>query len=246
MVEGKHTIRFGVDFQRIRVQTLQPPTGRGSYRYTGAFTQIPGHSSNSGFDVADLIQDQMQSASITSTVTVHNQRWYRAGYVEDDWRALPKLTWNLGLRYEYFQPLEELNDNQANFVANWSNKTATFYLANSKKALALPAPLLADFAANKVTVVYTGNRTFIDTQKDDFSPRVGFAYQVNSGLVALFLRLEGGGNMFACCITDAESTSCTYLCNCRLNGEGPIAVPALDPKIGRIYGTTKMFLDRCI
>lgn len=190
-VKGKHTIRFGINFQRIRVQTLQPPTGRGRYTYTGAFTQIPGHSSNTGFDVADLIQDQMASANITSTVTVHNQRWYRSGYVQDDWRISPKLTLNLGLRYEYFQPLEELNDNQANFVANWANNTATFYLANSKTNQILPAPLLASFAANHVTVAYTGNRSLIDAQKSDFSPRVGFAYQINSGLV-----VHGGFGMF--------------------------------------------------
>lgn len=190
-VLGKNTLRFGVNFQRILFQALQPPAPRGEYIYTGNFTQIPGQSGSTGYDLADFIQDQMESGEISTSNIVHNQRWYRAAYVQDDWRLSKQLTLNLGLRYEYFQPLEEVSDDQANFVANYSNDSATYYMPRSKQSLTLPSPLLADFAANDVTVAYTGNRSLINAPKGDFAPRVGFAYQVRNDLV-----VHGGFGLF--------------------------------------------------
>jgi len=188
---GKHTLRAGVNFERLRVQTLQPVASRGQYNFTGKYTQIPGSSGTTGYDVADMIQDQMESAAISNLVTVHNQRWYRAGYAQDDWRIAPKLTLNIGLRYEYFQPQEEMNDNQANFAADFKNDTATFYLPSSKRNVTLPSPLLADFAADNVKVAYTNNRSLLNAQKGNFAPRIGFAYQAKDGLV-----VHGGFGLF--------------------------------------------------
>jgi hypothetical protein len=72
----RHSFKAGVNFQRIHVQTLQPITSRGTYNFTGKFTQIPGNSSNTGFAAADFLADQMESASLSNLSTVHNQRWY--------------------------------------------------------------------------------------------------------------------------------------------------------------------------
>lgn len=188
---GRHTVRLGVNFQRLRVQTLQPVASRGQYNYTGKYTQIPGSSSTTGFDVADFIQDQMESAAISNLVTVHNQRWYRSGYVQDDWRLNQKLTLNMGLRYEYFQPQEETSDNQANFDADYSNHSAVFYLPDSKRNLTLPSALKADFTADNVSVAYTSNRALINAQKTNLSPRFGFSYQAPVGLV-----VHGGFGIF--------------------------------------------------
>lgn len=174
-----HTLKVGVNFQRIRVQTLQPSTARGTYNFTGKYTQIPGSSSSTGFGVADMMTDEMESASLANISTVRNQRWYRSAYFQDDWQALPKLTLNLGIRWEYFQPVEELNGRQANFLVDFDNNTAQFLLPNQARQYTLPTALLTELAANNVPVVYTSNKSLANAQNLNFSPRFGFSYAAN-------------------------------------------------------------------
>ncbi|RXH54374.1 TonB-dependent receptor [Granulicella sibirica] len=190
-VIGKHTLKVGVNFQRIRVQTLQPTASRGGFNYTGKYTQIPGESSTTGFGAADMITDQMESASISNSSTVRNQRWYRSAYVQDDWQPMPKLTLNLGLRWEYFQPVEELNSRQANFLVDFANNSAQFLLPNGAKQYTLPTALLTELAANNVPVVYTSNNSLANAQKVNFSPRFGFSYEVGPKTV-----VRGGFGIF--------------------------------------------------
>lgn len=186
-----HLFKMGVNFQRIRVQTLQPTTPRGTYNFTGKFTQVPGQSSSTGFGVADMLANQMDTASISNISTVHNQRWYRSAYFQDDWQALPKLTLNLGLRWEYFQPVEELDGRQANFLVDYSSNTAQFLLPNKARQYTLPAALLSALAANHVPVVYTGNSSLANAQNLNFSPRFGFSYSATDKTV-----VRGGFGIF--------------------------------------------------
>ncbi|MDE1178664.1 MAG: carboxypeptidase regulatory-like domain-containing protein [Edaphobacter sp.] len=187
----RHTLKMGVNFQRIRVQTLQPTTPRGTFNFTGKYTQVPGESSTTGFGAADMLADQMESASISNSSTVRNQRWYRSAYFQDDWQAMPKLTLNLGMRWEYFQPVEELNGRQANFLVDYNTNTAQFLLPNAAKQYTLPTSLLNSLATNNVPVVYTSNNSLANAQKMNFSPRFGFSYAVNDKTV-----VRGGFGLF--------------------------------------------------
>jgi hypothetical protein len=186
-----HTLKVGVNFQRIRVQTLQPSTPRGTYNFTGKYTQVPGSSSTTGFGIADMVANQMDNSSISNISTVHNQRWYRSAYFQDDWQVMPKLTLNLGIRWENFQPAEELDGRQANFVVDYNTNTAQFLLPNRAQQYTLPASLRTALAANNVPVVYTGNNSLANSQKLNFSPRFGFSYAANDKTV-----VRGGFGIF--------------------------------------------------
>ncbi|MFL6333488.1 MAG: TonB-dependent receptor [Pyrinomonadaceae bacterium] len=74
-----------------------------------------------------------------------------AFFVQDDWKATPTLTLNLGLRYDIFTAPTERFDQQANF--NPANRTITVAGEN--------AP---------------GGRDLAETDKNNFAPRIGFAY----------------------------------------------------------------------
>ncbi|MDT7814771.1 MAG: hypothetical protein QOJ42_4687 [Acidobacteriaceae bacterium] len=227
----RHTLKAGVNFQRIRVQTLQPTTPRGTYNFTGKYTQIPAQSASTGFGAADFIANQMDNASLSNISTVHNQRWYRSAYFQDDWQAMSKLTLNMGLRWEYFQPQEELDGRQANFLIDYGTNTAQYLLPEQARQYPLPSSLTTALAANNVPVVYTANKSLASAQKLNFSPRFGFAYSatektvVRGGFGIFFGGIEAvgffpnlGANPPFLFTSNIPSGSCTAAGACPTNG----------------------------
>ena len=200
-VAGHHTLKAGVNFQRSRFYTLAPTAPRGAYSFTGQFTGIPGQSFT-GFGVADFLADQIATAQISNLAGVDQYRWTRAAYFEDDWKTLPRLTLNLGLRYEFVTPPIERHDRQAAFEITGPIGPGTgagvFHLPSSQQSTPLPASFLDLLAKDNVTVSYSNNRALVDPQYTNFGPRIGLAYTLNNRLV-----LRGGYGIF---FGGAEST----------------------------------------
>ncbi|HEY1743249.1 MAG TPA: carboxypeptidase regulatory-like domain-containing protein, partial [Granulicella sp.] len=188
---GKHSLKVGFNLQRIRIQTLQIPQARGYYKFDGKYTEDQANQANSGFGGADFLLNEMDTASVSNFSLVHDQRWYRSAYFQDDWRVSSSLTLNLGLRYDYFQPFVELNGRQANFLIDYDNNTATYLLPNTAKQYTLPTAFLNELAANNVPVAYDNNPALTDAQKTNFGPRFGFAYSATDKLV-----VRGGYGIF--------------------------------------------------
>jgi len=114
-VTGKHTIRFGLNFQHIRFSTTQPAQPRGSYGFSGKFTAVAGGPSigganYTGYGVADFLTDNMNTAAVSNIFTTDDKRWVRAGYFQDDWNVSRKLTLNLGVRYMRRGPWHEASN----------------------------------------------------------------------------------------------------------------------------------------
>jgi hypothetical protein len=79
-------------------------------------------------------------------------------YVQDDWRASSRLTLNLGIRYEYSTPYWEKD----NILTNFDPATNTMVFAQDGS--------IAD-------------RALINPDRNNFGPRLGFAYTVTTGTV---------------------------------------------------------------
>ncbi len=188
---GNHSIRSGVSVQRIRFTTLQPPGGHGDYDYSGAYTSaytIP----NTGFGVADFLENDQGSASLTSLNEVDDTRWDRAAYIEDDWKVTPRLTINIGLRAENQSPYYERHDNQANFYPTagitynpatgqqgQSSSAGVYVLPDKSQNTPLPAAFLAALTEDNISVKYTSNRYLIDYPLINWGPRFGISYKLD-------------------------------------------------------------------
>ncbi|MGB6133498.1 MAG: TonB-dependent receptor [Acidobacteriaceae bacterium] len=192
---GTHSVKFGVNFQHIRFFGLQPPDGIGSQSYSGTYTGDPSQPTIvTGSGVADFLLDDMNSSSLNTVTPTTNLHWYEAAYAQDDWRLTPRLTLNLGLRWEYTQPMEALNNMQANFIGNYVNNnqgTGTYLIPESEKGFPVAPVFLQTLANDHITVQYTSNTFLVNTYKNNFAPRLGVAFSVTPRTV-----LRAGAGLF--------------------------------------------------
>jgi hypothetical protein len=139
--------------------------------------------------------DQVQASNINKT---YDEKKYFAAYFQDDYKITPTFTLNIGLRYDWFGPLLETNGGQANFIPGPNPFSGPAYLLDAtgkdNRQLSSTAnnpalnghgflDLLAkDGIALEETNKYGQGLT--QTQKTNFAPRIGFAYQASQKLVA--------------------------------------------------------------
>jgi hypothetical protein len=209
-IVGPHSLKMGIEFQNVKFSTLQPANGKGNFDFSD-YTDIPNLSNNSTGRAQFLLvpqattvpggvsfvggADQVQATNINKT---YDEKKYFAAYFQDDWKITPKLTLNLGLRYDWFGPLLETNGGQANFIpgANPFSGPAFLLPATGKDNRQLSSTannpslngkgfidlLAKDGIALEETNKYGQGLT--QTQKTNFAPRIGFAYQASDRLVA--------------------------------------------------------------
>ena len=115
LVRGRHVLKFGAEFIHFQLNYLQSNLARGSYTYTGVFTSVDGSGVGTGDPFADFLLGDPQNTERTagSGQAYLRQNDY-AAYAQDDWRILPNLTLNFGLRYEYAAPYTEARNNLLN------------------------------------------------------------------------------------------------------------------------------------
>ena len=193
-VLGNHSLKAGVDIQRIRFSTSQPTQPRGTYNFNGTYTGQH-NTPNTGFGVADFLVNDMNSAALSNTFTSDDVRFNRAGYAQDDWKVSPRMTVNYGARYDYSTPYLERHDHQAAFIPTSAPiaraATGIYAIPKSQQNVVIPAHFLQLLAEDNITVQYTNNRYLVQPQKTNFAPRMGFAYKATDKAV-----IHGGYGIF--------------------------------------------------
>jgi len=171
---GKHNWRFGGDYRRILQGFRSARNAEGSFVFTGFATAQyqPGSTQavgGTGSDFADFLLGLPQQTSLQSGT---NSYEFRANsfdlYAQDDWRILPNLSLNLGLRYEYTGPFTETQNQIANLDVSYSPASISGFLV-------LPGQ----------TGPYSGTfpNSLVRPDRNDFAPRVGLAYKLGKQTV---------------------------------------------------------------
>lgn len=207
-IYGKHTFKMGLEWQHVKFSTLQPPWSHGEFDYNGNYTEIPnGDQGNTGraaflltpvvakpgVGTVDYLGGSTNIYASNISLTDNGKNYYGA-YFNDDWKVAPKLTVNLGLRWDFFGLVYEHHGAQANFVPGGAPTGAPMYIL---PAGTNPATLSSSFtnllAADGITLAITNKygKGLGNSQKSNFAPRVGFAYQATPKFV-----VRGGFGMF--------------------------------------------------
>ena len=169
----------GLSFQSVRSHTLEPPSSHPAYTYNGSLTAKPGIA-NTGSGLADFMTNNMSGGSIGPSGIFNNAQDNISAYAQDDWRLTQKLTLNLGVRYDHFQPYKEMAWRMANFYATSAaigTGTGVYALpAQTQGKLAINPKFLALLAKDHIDLVYDSNPRLTEAQDLNFAPRIGFAY----------------------------------------------------------------------
>jgi hypothetical protein len=163
-VRGLHNLTFGGDYRRQQFNPLTDNNGRGTYTFNGSATSLlvngvaqPG----TGYDLADFLL----GFPTTSSIRFGNpDKYFRSSgydvFVNDAWRISPRLTLNLGARWDYTTPITELYNRLVNL--------------SIAPGFAAVAPVLPGQAG-----AYSGTLpdSLIFPDRNNFSPRIGFAWR---------------------------------------------------------------------
>lgn len=165
-VQGRHSMKFGVDVRINFVNYGQLGTPSGNFDFTRAYTQGPDPRTpgNTGVGYASFLLG-FGTGNITHQIRPANANRYLAWYVQDDFKATSKLTVNLGWRWDF----------ESGVTERYDRLTAIDPLAKNPLADRAGMDLkgVALFAGGTL-----GRRSIRPTVFSQWNPRVGIAYQL--------------------------------------------------------------------
>lgn len=197
-IVGNHTLKYGYDFRRLRERFSTGGNSAGRFLFDGTYTMQASNSGTTqrdlaGRDIAAFLLGVPASGSIDNPTEYDTSSVYNALFFHDDFRFTPKLTINLGFRYEFESGVREA---QGRIVTDFDRTVAS--------------PIRAAAIANYNAIVPAGvsRATFENlsggllfangsgdanqaTDKNNIQPRVGFSYAIDDKTV-----IRGGFGIF--------------------------------------------------
>jgi outer membrane receptor protein involved in Fe transport len=164
--KGRHSVKAGANLAHIRFDDGQAPSNLfGAVTFSNRFT---------GHPYADFLLGLPTTSSRGfGFITQELRRWTYDFFVTDTFKVTPKLTLNLGARYELHPYWREINGRQATF------DPASGRIVVPDGALSLVSPLLPRGYVDVVEASAAGypSRNLVNTDKNNFAPRLGVAWR---------------------------------------------------------------------
>ncbi len=175
-VKGKHSMKFGYEYEHIWMAVQDSNPLYGSFTYAGGYSACPATAgalcanSKAAPDTywADFLFGTTNNYALATYFIAHLRQTMDNAYAQDDWKVLPRLTLNLGLRWEYGSPYSE----QHNFLSNFDPATQT--------VLTLTPNFVPTSSVTPVSAGGVYGHTLVNPDLADWGPRLGFAYALDS------------------------------------------------------------------
>ncbi len=192
----KHTFKFGADFKRIsdHDENVYGNYRSGWYVFDGSSDIVDGNNGvpdpntgligHTGEPVASFLLGNPDYTNVSSTNNpIMNGLGYSyAFYAQDDWKITPRLTLNLGLRYELHPPVRDTGYNTATFDGDYAaNGVTGAVVVPNAQALTFKSQDLSNaiYPMQIITAQQAGIPDSLRyTDKTDWGPRLGFAWRI--------------------------------------------------------------------
>ena len=177
---GRHTIKIGYEYQTIHTWMDDFNPAYGQDIYGGQFSNPTPTKSNALYNIADFLYGARSTYQLTNFTTANLRQWMDFGYIQDDFKVSPRLTLNLGARYEFATPQFERD----NHMANYNPATNSLVYAKSGSI---------------------EDRALVNPRYKNWAPRLGLAYQVTPktvirsgyGISYVLFERQGGDSYLA-------------------------------------------------
>ena len=178
---GRHTLKVGAEYRNIRSNPNDSGVNQGRFHFNDTFTRAdPNNASPSGSSVATLLLGYPVNSANNNTeiggAEARALQWqYPVLFVQDDLRLGRRLTVNLGLRWDYESPVTERYDRTNRGFAFAQASPLADQVRRAPGASECPA--CADLEGGILFAGVDGQpRGLFDPDRNNFQPRVGFAY----------------------------------------------------------------------
>ncbi len=186
---SNHSLKFGGEYKYLNKRSVSARQNRGMFTFNGQYTaQFPNRGASrvsQGHSIADFLLGWANGGSNLGPAGEDTNHPYWAFYVQDDWKVTPRLTVNLGLRWELFR---------GPFHRNGPDSIGSqFVLVGDPQYEALDDDFIEVFDAEfqEWRLPEDGSDCACRPDKNNLAPRVGFAYQATSNTV-----IRGGGGIY--------------------------------------------------
>ncbi len=180
-MKGRQAYKTGYEYQAIntKIDDFHPKYGRDTY--SGQFSRPAGAAADDKtYNLADFLMGARSGYSLVNPFIANLRQRMHFAYVQDDVKVNPRLTLNLGLRYEFATPQWEKD----NFLTSFDPATNTLITAKNGS--------IAD-------------RALVNPDKNNFAPRLGLAYSLSErtivragyGMSYIHFNRMGGENLLS-------------------------------------------------
>jgi hypothetical protein len=180
-VKGRHQIKLGVDQRWFRLNWRRFGYISGSFSFSGGLTGDPQRPAGTGLGMATFLLGEVSGGNQEFLPSFSFHSWSNAMYIQDDFKVTPRLTLNLGLRYDLASEPVERHNRHSNFDP---------FVVNPDTKM----PGLLTYSG------VSAPRHFVDRDYNNFGPRIGFAYDlsgdgrtaIRAGYGLVYLLVESG------------------------------------------------------
>ncbi len=160
---GKHNIRYGGEFRRENVFRNAARFARGQFVFNREFTANPANRAATGDGMAEFMLGLASGGTIGNETGENLWAKTFAMFVQDDWKITPRLTLNLGLRYDIFFAPTAPDSLVSNFELDFANTGANARLRQVRPN--------------------GGGDCLCENDLNNFAPRVGLAWKATQKTV---------------------------------------------------------------
>ena len=187
---GKHNVRVGITYSRREYFYDGSTPMHGTATFDQKLTELAS-TANTGHSTASFLLGYPSTIDRGegSAATRGRQNAYHS-FIQDDWRVTPKVTLNLGLRYEINNPPYDITDKVGTLLVSRDGSSGK-YTGTLLWGTVNPRPDPVSGRVNEPARTAGFGRSLQTSDWNNFAPRAGLAYQVARNTV-----IRAGAGMF--------------------------------------------------